>query len=180
MILILKNYRWRFNPNFRILFCERRLALNHHLQFILAAARPMAAGNSFFNNDTRTVPPCPRLVHTRAIIPFPQQNTAAPCAYFPPHGGVLRCYKIILKRMSHFPGFHRLFYRGPEHRAPFPGTGSRESFQKQVSPMPPGAGRANMERGGDAYDCAKKSVPVNNEPASPVTKVTPFAGTCLL
>lgn len=63
--------------------------------------------------------------------------------------------------MSHFPGFHRLFYRGPEHRAPFPGTGSRESFQKQVSPMPPGAGRANMERGGDAYDCAKANVLVN-------------------
>ena len=178
--MILKNYRWRFNPNFRILFCERRLALNHHLQFILAAARPMAAGNSFFNNDTRTVPPMP------APGTHPRDNSFSATEYgsalrlFPAHGGVLRCYKIILKRMSHFPGFHRLFYRGPEHRAPFPGTGSRESFQKQVSPMPPGAGRANMERGGDAYDCAKKSVPVNNEPASPVTKVTPFAGTCLL
>lgn len=30
--------------------------------------------------------------------------------------------------------------------------------------MPPGAGRANMERGGDAYDCAKANVLVNNEP----------------
>jgi hypothetical protein len=93
--LILKNYRWRFNPNFRILFCERRLALNHHLQFILAAARPMAAGNSFFNNDTRTVPPCPRMVHTRAIIPFPQQNTAAPCAYFPPMAGFCAVTKLF-------------------------------------------------------------------------------------
>ncbi len=134
--MILKNYRWRFNPNFRILFCERRLALNHHLQFILAAARPMAAGNSFFNNDTRTVPPCPRLAHTRAIIPFPQQNTAAPCAYLPPHGGVLRCYKIILKRMSHFPGFHRLFYRGPERRPLSRGQAPGRAFRSRFPRCP--------------------------------------------
>ena len=78
--------------------------MNPHLQFSSAALCPAPTGSSFFKDYTRPVPQCLRLLHARAMIPFPQQNTAALCAYFPPHGGI--CKGAL---WQHFPASWRDF-----------------------------------------------------------------------
>ena len=149
--------------------------MNPHLQFSSAALCPAPAGSSFFKDYIRRVLPCPRLLHARAMIPFPQQNTAALCAYFPPHGGIC---KGALRQ--HFPASWRDFeqlkrflnkrkifpicgvYIREAKAALRPFTGDRRPGELSEADFPrraPGAGRESMERGGGAYDCAEIKCP---------------------
>ena len=156
--------------------------MNPYLQFSSAALCPAPTGSSFFKDYTRPVPQCLRLLHARATIPFPQQNTAALCAYFPPHGGI--CKGALRQHFSApWRDFEQLKrFLNKRKILPICGVYIREtkaalrSFTGERRPgeivetglqRDPGSGRANTTSGRTPVIAQKQSVPVNYEPVRP-------------